>query len=89
MDDVDIQKQVEQTIITLIQTQCYTSERELLHGQEFPRHSSLLELKPFMDSDCLHRVGGGLQHAEIDYDSRYPIVMGKRHLASYSFITST
>ena len=89
MDDVDIQKQVEQTIIRLIQTKCYTSERELLHGQEFPRNSSLVQLKPFMDSDSLLKVGGRLQHAEMDYDARYPIVMGKRHLTSYSCITST
>ena len=89
MDEVDIQKRVEQTIIRLIQTKCFTSEYELLHGQEFPRNSSLLQLKSFMGSDSLLRVGGRLQHAEIDYDARYPIVMGKLHLTSYSCITAT
>ena len=81
-DKVDLQKRAEQVVIRLIRTECYTSEcKSLRHGQEFPRNSPLFQLKPFMDSDGLLRVGGRLQHTEIDYDARHPVIMGKNHLA--------
>ena len=81
MDEVDLWKRAEQVVIKLIQTDCFATEIDSLqHGRKIPQSSSLLQLKPFLDKEGLLRVGGRLQHAEIDYDARHPIILGRHHL---------
>lgn len=39
------------------------------------KSSSILNLNPFIDTDGLIRVGGRIEHANITFDERHPIVI--------------
>lgn len=43
--------------------------------------SKLLHLNPFLDPDGILRVGGRLEHANVPYNTRHPIILPKGRLA--------
>jgi hypothetical protein len=50
---------------------------------------SIAKLRPFIDKDCVIRVGGRLSYSSLSYESKHPILLGKRsHLVSVGFISS-
>ena len=66
-------------IIRDVQSTVYEKEIRLLKaGKALHPRSQLYSLTPFLQDDVL-RVGGRLQHAEISYDSKYPLILPKNH----------
>ncbi|XP_037047939.1 uncharacterized protein LOC119082532 [Bradysia coprophila] len=66
--------------IKCTQAECFETEIELcLFGDELPRKSKLLPLRPFLDSDGILRVGGRLSNSDLPFESKHPIILPKRH----------
>ncbi|XP_055634171.1 uncharacterized protein LOC129774457 [Toxorhynchites rutilus septentrionalis] len=57
----------------------------LRHQREVSSHSSLHQLKPFLDENGVLRVGGRLQQSGLSYDVRHPILI-PRHSILTSYI---
>lgn len=51
----------------------------LTKGQALPNSSKLTSLNVFMDSEGLLRVGGRLQHAQVHYNKKHPLIIPPRH----------
>ena len=66
--------------IRLIQDTHFSKEIITLRaGRELSNNSSLIHLRPFVDSDGLLRVGGRENRANITYSSKHPIVLSGKH----------
>ncbi|XP_065086854.1 uncharacterized protein LOC135708681 [Ochlerotatus camptorhynchus] len=76
-----------QTIyIRHVQQQYFREELDRLRQQvEVSSHSSLHQLKPFLDEEGVLRVGGRLQQSSLSYDVRHPILI-PRHSILTSFL---
>ncbi|XP_014487595.1 PREDICTED: uncharacterized protein LOC106751252 [Dinoponera quadriceps] len=68
--------------IRLEQRMAYGDEvYALSKGHVIHNRSSFVGLKPYLDEVCLLRCGGRLRHAELDWDSRHPVILPpKSHL---------
>ena len=53
------------------------------------KKSSLLSLNPFLDGNQLIRVGGRLQHLELDFDQQHPLILPKEHYITSLIIEDT
>ena len=52
----------------------------LKQGREFPKSSKISSLTPKLDCDGVLRCDGRLRYAEkLSYDSRYPIILPRKH----------
>jgi len=58
----------------------------LSQGKPFPQKSKLVSLRPILGSDWLLRVGGRLQNANLDYDTRHPILLPNDHPVTKAII---
>lgn len=66
--------------IRCIQLSVFASDYSLLQQKvEFPRKIKLIALAPFMNNNGIIAVGGRLENAYIDYDSKLPIVLSAKH----------
>lgn len=69
-------------ILICVQKESYEKEKHALsQGKSLPRNSSLRELNPFLDSNRLLRIKGRLQHSDLSYDSKHPIIIPNCHVA--------
>ncbi|UYV73747.1 hypothetical protein LAZ67_11000696, partial [Cordylochernes scorpioides] len=67
-------------VIILIQNQEFTQDIGWLQDKGFVSGKSNLRfLNPFLDADGILRVGGRLQHSNLDYNRKHPIILPKRH----------
>ena len=66
-----------------IQGRYYSSEiQDLKVNGVVSRHSSLLSLSPFLDSEGIIRIRGRLEHdPSLLYDEKHPVVMPKCHVS--------
>jgi hypothetical protein len=55
--------------------------KALRQGQSISKSSSLDQLGPFLGSDGLLRVKGRIQHSELSYGEKHPVILPKGHLA--------
>ena len=64
-------------------------EIESLKGKSYVDKSSpLLNLRPFIDSEGLLRVGGRQQHSKMSYSKKHPIILHHKHPLSHLIIRS-
>lgn len=64
----------------MTQIQSFSSEIDLLKAGKCPNTDSRIrELKPFLDEDELHSVGGRLQHSDLSYRERHPWILPNNH----------
>ena len=64
-------------------------EIESLKGKSYVDKSSpLLNLRPFIDSEGLLRVGGRQQHSKMSYSKKHPIILYHKHPLSHLIIRS-
>ena len=42
--------------------------------------SKVYQLAPFLDEHGVLRAGGRLQHSELSYGAKHPVLLGKHHL---------
>ena len=52
--------------------------------KRLPKSSKLAKLQPFIDSVGILRVGGRIQKAPVNYESRHPIIQGVSQLLKQS-----
>ncbi|UYV75619.1 hypothetical protein LAZ67_13000765, partial [Cordylochernes scorpioides] len=68
------------TVKILIQNQEFTQDIGWLRDKGFVSGKSNFRfLNPFLDADGILRVGGRLQHSNLDYNQKHPIILPKRH----------
>ncbi len=67
----------ERNIIKTVQQKCLVEQYNALvvGDSRTVLKGSLKNLAPFLDSDGLMRVGGRLQHADLPYDVRHPVIL--------------
>lgn len=69
-------------IIRLVQQETFHLEiSNLRAGNAIPKHSSIVNLDPYLDEDSLLRVGGRLRSAEIDHNFNNPCIIPRSHIA--------
>lgn len=67
------------TILRHIQKTYFATDYSLLSQQkQIEKGSQLRQLNPFIDSNQLLRVGGRLEHADIPYDVRHPLIIPRK-----------
>ena len=57
----------------------------LRQGKELPKCNSLAQYSPFLDDDCILRVGGRLSRATVPFDIKHPIILSN-HPFAYSLV---
>ena len=69
-------REVELIFLKQSQARFFLEEvNNLSKKQEFPRRSTLLQLRPFLDTDNLLRVGGWLRRIELTVKQKHPIII--------------
>lgn len=72
-------KTTEHCLIKLIQSKHFETEIKQLRSNNYvPRQSPLAKLNPFLENDLL-RVGGRLKYSDLNYTSKHPIILPKKH----------
>lgn len=60
------------------QTHFQDEIRQLSQSKSLLKGSKILALNPFLDQEQFLRVGGRLQHSDIPYDHRHPIIIPRK-----------
>lgn len=67
-------------LIKFVQNQCFHNEiTQLKEGKRIHNKSNLISLSPFLDSDCILRVGGRLKLSKLTYGQKHPILLPHNH----------
>lgn len=70
----------EKLIIKSIQNQHFTKEMgKLLRQETVPKASHISSLDPYLDEELIIRVGGRLHNANIEFDTKHPILLPRSH----------
>ncbi|XP_011859181.1 PREDICTED: uncharacterized protein LOC105556699 [Vollenhovia emeryi] len=65
--------------VRIIQQAAFSYEIGILSRNEhLPKSNPLVRLTPYLDKDRLLRVGGRLHNAQIDTDSKHPLILPRR-----------
>lgn len=65
-------------IVKLLQRNMFEHELIRLYKKEVKKSSSLRFLSPFLDENCIIRVGGRLKNTELPFDKKYPIILSAK-----------
>ena len=69
-------KQAHNQVIRMVQQQYFSKEvNQLTLGKPINASSSLITMKPFLDSDGLLRLGGRLQASAADFNQQHPVIL--------------
>jgi len=67
-------------LIRQMQQECFSSEvSQITAKKSVSQSSKYFQLSPFLDSDQVLRVNGRIGLSDIDYDSKFPILMDRQH----------
>ena len=76
-------KQAQSIIIKNMQLEAYGEDLKLLQNSErLPATSPLKKLNPIIDAEGLLRVGGRLEHADLKFEERHPLILPSSHHAT-------
>ncbi|XP_064635215.1 uncharacterized protein LOC135492596 [Lineus longissimus] len=78
----DEYQESELAIVRMVQRACLFEDYNALlvgNSARVMKKSVLRSLNPFLDADGVMRVGGRLQHADLPYDVRHPIILPSSH----------
>jgi hypothetical protein len=77
-------------IVKIVQKQAFHREiDELRKGKQLSKNSHLIPLNAFLDENGLLRVGGRLQNAKINFDSKHQMLLPKSHIVTKLIIRDT
>ena len=80
MDNVELLHNTEQLVLREVQQQFYESElNDIRDSKPLNKHSSIVQLDPFIGNDGLLRVGGRLKHIKFDSSFKNPIILPAKH----------
>lgn len=69
-------------LFKIVQRQSYERELEVLRsGKLVQSSSSIAKLRPFIDENGLIRMRSRLQHSDLQYEEKFPIIVPKSHVA--------
>nr|CAI5853378.1 unnamed protein product [Callosobruchus analis] len=69
-----------QTLIRFTQMLCFPNEyRQLKNKKPLDSTSKILALNPFLDEQCLLRVGGRLTNSELPFSRKHPLLLDSSH----------
>ncbi|XP_011883775.1 PREDICTED: uncharacterized protein LOC105570933 [Vollenhovia emeryi] len=75
-DEID---QSRNTWVRLVQQEWFSNEvRHVSRGEPLPKSNPLVRLTPFLDGEGLLRVGGRLQNAVMDAETKHPLILPRR-----------
>lgn len=75
-------------VIRIIQRSSFSSELYCLkNGMKLHRHSHLITLNPFIDTNNIICVGGRLENADISNEEKHQMLLPKKHIFTTSLIT--
>lgn len=61
------------------QEESYSYEiNDLKNNLKISKKSSIIALNPFLDADGILRVGGRLEHANLEFSEKHPIILARR-----------
>lgn len=73
---VEVKMQAECAILRFVQRKFFGSQiRCLKSRQALPVRDPLTKFSPFLDKESIMRMGGRLSYCEVDYESKYPIIL--------------
>lgn len=74
-------KKAELTLFRLVQQECFVDAITALKDGKFndPSLKSLKSLNPFLDENGLLRVGGRIEHANLPFEQKHPLIMSGKH----------
>ena len=78
----------EMLAVRQVQLEVFRSTIESLQSNRVSARSPLQKLAPFVDEVGILRVGGRLQHSQLPYDARHPMILPARHHVSELVIRS-
>ena len=65
----------------IVQAECFAEDFELIkQRQPVKPGSKVYQLASFLDEHGVLRAGGRLQHSELAYGDKHPVLLGKHHL---------
>ena len=84
--NTEILQRAEIAIIHLIQLRAFPEEMTLLQNQDsddqikqqIKKNSKLVKLSPFLDVNGVLRVGGRIQHADVPYKVKHPVILPRQ-----------
>lgn len=86
---MDELRSAELIMIRVVQREKFPEEvKALLSNKPVPNNSKVARLSPVME-DSILRVGGRLQHADIDKNQMHPILIPKLHPVTTLLIRDT
>jgi hypothetical protein len=75
-------EKAKQVLLRDVQRQSFPEEVESLQkGESVSRKSKIYKLSPFLGDDGLLRVRGRLDHADLSYDAKHPVILPAGHLS--------
>ena len=76
-------KQAQSIIIKNMQLEAYGEDLKLLQNSErLPATTPLKKLSPIIDAEGLLGVGGRLEHADLKFEERHPLILPSSHHAT-------
>ncbi|XP_011859028.1 PREDICTED: uncharacterized protein LOC105556541 [Vollenhovia emeryi] len=67
-------------MVKVVQSLAWKDEvKKLSNGQEIPRSSKLITLRPYLDEEGMMRVGGRLHQSSLTEDAKHPLVIPAGH----------
>lgn len=84
----EIEEALHKLISHVQQTEFHTDYVNLKSNRHISSKSNLKSLNPFLEKDLL-RVGGRLQHSELSFNEKHPIIMPKSHHLTKLLIDQT
>ena len=80
-------KEAESLIIKIIQSRDFGDEfRSLTSAQHVSSSSSIKNLDPFVDEKGVIRVGGRIRRADLNFETRFPVILTAKHDISQCII---
>ncbi|XP_070522380.1 uncharacterized protein [Cardiocondyla obscurior] len=77
IDPSEIQESIK-LLIGYVQRKCFPNEiRMISQNEQLPRSNPLVRLTPFLDKDGFLRVGGRIQNAPVDTETKHPLILPK------------
>lgn len=77
----------EEKLLKLVQEQDFEKEiKSLKVSGAVNNDSQVKNLFPFLDKNGILRVGGRLAHSDLEFDSKFPILLSKNHKLSYLLV---
>ncbi|XP_042912542.1 uncharacterized protein [Parasteatoda tepidariorum] len=82
-------KRAELKLVSLVQKREFSKEiRDLEITGEVSNQSKVRNLCPFIDKECLLRVGGRLSNSELCFDKKFPLLLPEKHKLTQLIIIS-